>query len=659
MSIQYSNSTIVNATLDTSIYSNSILSTTESALASALNDFKNKLVSAGWTAVLKPTGINISYAGLPTAAQNTTIAGVTYTYRSALSAATTLSAAITTVVTTSVSVTLGTNIPNGSFIAIDSETMYVSSGGGTSTLNVIRGVCGTTPATHLISATVTIGCEVLIGASAAATASNMTAAITAGAGVGTVYSTGTPAHPLVTAYYTAAGSWVNVYTKDNGTQTVGKFTSTNTGTNVTLSGYSITTVSHSGGWMLYPTRTPVGLHGKITIFDPNTAATAGNYGTLAAQPMSADGAVNPATSTSGLTISITTGGVFTASSTTQGVAVTALRVGQEILVATTPPQSFTVASITGTTTGTVSVNPPVAISSIAYSVNGVVSTYTFVVNDNSGTSGNQIKLLAGKYQYLLYQPGTYLNSMFFSIPWISSNDSPYKITNMVASPVTGTRFTTDIAHGLASGDSVFITEAKIGGVYTYFCTNSILTVTAIDSTTFDITSIIYPGGTYSYSSTNYAIMTPVLPTIKTKIARAMIATSMYYIYGGPGGGNKSIRSPYAGGNRGETEYLIFNINSVFQVAGNAASNLLFYTPLSQTGAIYPTINGSYVFSEPLFLLNSSPAAAGAWSLIGQLWDCFIAQRNASLDSQVIFDSKVWQNFANGTSVAGSIWFVAA
>jgi hypothetical protein len=560
---------------------------------------------------------------------------------------------ISTVVTASISVTLGTNIPNGSFIAIDSETMYVSSGGGTSTLNVIRGVCGTTPATHLISATVTIGCEVLIGASAAATASNMTAAITAGAGVGTVYSTGTPAHPSVTAYYTAAGSWVNVYTKDNGTQTVGKFTSTNTGTNVTLSGYSNTTVSHHGGWTLYPTRTPVGLHGKIVIFDPNTAATAGNYGTLAAQPMSADGAVNPATTSSGLTISITTGGVFTASATTQTTGTTALRVGQEILVATTPPQSFTVASITSTTTGTVSVNPPGAISSIAYSVNGVASTYSFVVNDNSGTSGNQLKLLAGKYQYLLYQPGSISNSMIFSIPWISSNDSPYKITTMVASPVTGTRFTTDIAHGLASGDGVFITEAKIGGVYTYFCTNSTLTVTAIDSTTFDITSVIYPSGTYSYSSTNYAIMTPVLPTIKTKISRAMVVATMTTA------NYKPIRSPYSVVNSRETEYYLFNVFSISQNTTGSPGNIQFYTPLASSGSIYPTINGSYVFSEPLFMLNSLGSAAGTWSLIGQFWDCFIAQRNASLDSQVIFDSKVWQNFASGTTATGSIWFVAA
>lgn len=654
MSIQYSNSTITNNILDTSTYSNSILSATEGALVSALNDIKNELVGVGWTAVLKPTGINIVYAGLPTAGQNTTIAGVAYTYRSAFSASTTLSAAITTTTATSITVTSGTNIPTGSIITVDTESMYVSAGGGTASLTVVRGVSGTTAATHSNGATVNIGCEVLIGATAAATASNMQAAIIAGSGAGTAYSTGTPAHPLVTAFYTAAGTYVNVYTKDNGSQTIGKFTSTNTGTNVSLTGYSTGTVSAWGGWWLYPTRTPVGLHGRIAVIDPNTAATAGNYGGLAAQVASADGAVNPAATSSALTISITTGGVFTASATTQGVGVTSLKVGQEILVATTPPQVFTVASVTSTTTGTVTPNPPVAITTTAYSVNAVASTFTFTVNDNTGTSGNQLKILANKYQFLLYQPGGITNSMFYTIPWVSTVDAPYKITNIATSPITGTRFTTDIPHGLASGDSVYITEAKIGGVYTYFCTNSTLIVTAIDSTNFDITSVTYPGGAYTYSSTNYAIMTPISPTLKAKITRAIVATSMTNTTGA-----RPIRSPYTTATQREAEYYIFNANSFTVATGASASSIACYTPLAVGGSIYTTINGSYTFSEPIFALNTAAAGAGTWYQIGQFWDCFIAQRYASLDAQMIFDGKTWQNFANGTGVTGSIWFVAA
>jgi len=129
MAIQYAGGTTVNEILDTSVYLSSIYTRTKQSYNSALTDFKNKLVSAGWTAVLKPTGINISFTGLPTAGQNTTIDGVVYTYRSTFSSSTTLSAAITTTTTTVISVTSGANIVTGSAIQIGSEFMYVVGGG--------------------------------------------------------------------------------------------------------------------------------------------------------------------------------------------------------------------------------------------------------------------------------------------------------------------------------------------------------------------------------------------------------------------------------------------------------------------------------------------------------------------------------------------------
>lgn len=69
---------------------------------------------------------------------------------------TTLSAAITTTNATSISATSGANVVNGTVIQIDSEQMYVVSGAGTTTLTVQRGWNGTTAATHLNGATVTL-----------------------------------------------------------------------------------------------------------------------------------------------------------------------------------------------------------------------------------------------------------------------------------------------------------------------------------------------------------------------------------------------------------------------------------------------------------------------------------------------------------------------
>lgn len=69
---------------------------------------------------------------------------------------TTLSAPITTTGATTISITSGTGIANNTTIQIDNEQDLVVSGGGTGTLTVIRGVNGTTAATHLNGATVSL-----------------------------------------------------------------------------------------------------------------------------------------------------------------------------------------------------------------------------------------------------------------------------------------------------------------------------------------------------------------------------------------------------------------------------------------------------------------------------------------------------------------------
>lgn len=69
---------------------------------------------------------------------------------------TTLAAAIVTTGATSISVTSGTGIANNTTIQINNEQMLVAAGGGTGTLTVIRGVNGTTAATHLNGATVSL-----------------------------------------------------------------------------------------------------------------------------------------------------------------------------------------------------------------------------------------------------------------------------------------------------------------------------------------------------------------------------------------------------------------------------------------------------------------------------------------------------------------------
>jgi uncharacterized Zn finger protein len=69
-----------------------------------------------------------------------------------------LTASITTAGTngsTSITVASGAGILNNDFITVDSETMQVTAGGGTTTLTVTRGAQSTTPALHANGATVT------------------------------------------------------------------------------------------------------------------------------------------------------------------------------------------------------------------------------------------------------------------------------------------------------------------------------------------------------------------------------------------------------------------------------------------------------------------------------------------------------------------------
>jgi hypothetical protein len=71
-------------------------------------------------------------------------------------ATTNLAAAVTSPSTTTWTVTSGAGIANGDFIQADSEVVEVTGGGGTGSLTVKRGMRGTVPATHLISANVTV-----------------------------------------------------------------------------------------------------------------------------------------------------------------------------------------------------------------------------------------------------------------------------------------------------------------------------------------------------------------------------------------------------------------------------------------------------------------------------------------------------------------------
>lgn len=654
--IQYSGGTIIDSVIDTGLIQGSSASATEQRLISGLTSIKDKLVAAGWTAVHKPTGVNAVFTGTGTAGQNITLDGVVYTFRASFSASTTLSAEVTTTTTTSISVTAGTNIVTGAVVTIGTESFYVVSGGGTTSLTVIRGYAGTTAITHSNGATVSIGCEVANGANLTAAATNLKDAIIAnGATVGTGFSTGTPAHPTLTAINPAAG-WVNIYTKVVNGVTIGKFTSTETLTNMALSGYTSGTVSAFGGWWMYSDKTTQGLQGKIAIMDGNTAATTGTFGGLTTAAFSADGAISPSSTSLALTISITTGGAYTTSATNQGVTAVSLKVGQEILVNTTPPQVFTIASVTSTTTGTVSVSPPSAITTTSYNVNGVGTNITFNVIDGTLSAGAPNKILASKYQCLMYQDNVITNSWFYTTPWLAPTDIPFKISNIAASPATGTRFTTEIPHGLSTGDSVYIVDVKIDGVYNYFCSNTGFSVVVIDLYNFDITSLTYPGGTYTATSGNWAVMTPTSPTSKTKLVRVIQQTSLSNTNSA-----RIIRQPYSTSTIArEAEIIVFNTNSYTSTSatsGGAAAGINLYSPSPYSAAIYQTINGSFTFTDPWFILNTLTNAGGTWIQVGQYWDCFIVQRSASLNAEIEFSGKTWKNFSNGTGVVGSCWFV--
>src|SRR5579872_4761912 len=81
---------------------------------------------------------------------------------------TTLSASISSTSVATMSVTANASFPPSGefFILVDSEIMLVTQGAGTNSWTMIRGMCGTTAATHSNGATVTMpaggGLDILV-----------------------------------------------------------------------------------------------------------------------------------------------------------------------------------------------------------------------------------------------------------------------------------------------------------------------------------------------------------------------------------------------------------------------------------------------------------------------------------------------------------------
>jgi prepilin-type N-terminal cleavage/methylation domain-containing protein len=102
----------------------------------------------------------IKYSGIGLADADVLAADATYKADAAYrgDATTALAAAITTTSTTSISVSSGAGFPaTGQFrVQIDGELMFVIAGAGTTTWTVVRGASGTTAATHVVGATVTL-----------------------------------------------------------------------------------------------------------------------------------------------------------------------------------------------------------------------------------------------------------------------------------------------------------------------------------------------------------------------------------------------------------------------------------------------------------------------------------------------------------------------
>lgn len=408
--------------------------------------------------------------------------------------------------------------------------------------------------------------EVLIGASAAACASNLFDAVTDNSGnEGTTYGTGTTANATATAVLMTSTT-LNLVSLVGGFSAGSSFTASHGLSNVTMTtGYSNGSIGR--GYEVLMPATPAGIMAGVVLEDPNYDASAAF---MRIRVMSAD------------------------FSTVQS------------------SDNFT-----------------------SYPAAGV---WTLSVQ-----GGRSLEFCGNAHQFfvwLLNDSTTVGTKFMFVVPYVRDRLKPSIITAATnASPI---QITTDAAHGLATGDDVFIADVE-GNT----AANGFWTVTYVDSTNVTLDSST-GSGTYTSGGVMAA---------NHQIARAFIAMGDE-----TGTSMETWRTVHFCGGTGNTGNIFVCANQFYYgIRANGITDVAaFKIPqLSASRGIKMVFGLVPDLIEPKFGWPIA-SSGGTYMEVGDIWGAFIVLEPNVMDRlQTGFNGHNWINFTNSITVSGgggySIW----
>lgn len=394
--------------------------------------------------------------------------------------------------------------------------------------------------------------DVKIGADANACAANLVAAITAGAGAGTTYGTGTTAHPTCTA--SAVGGVVTVSAISAG---AGPFAASEGLNNATLD----QTASYAGGYNMRCAATPQGLQAGV-ILD----LTPGNSAYARLRCCTADfSSLKSASDTTGFSGS---NGVF-------GLAVAA---GRTLEFCGNAHQFM-----------------------------------VFLLNDSS-TAGTKV---------------------LFTCPFTGDSATPTGVS--AASNASPIQITTSAAHGLNTGDDVFISDVT-GNT----AANGFFTVTVTGSTTF----------TLNGSTGNGAYVSGGLVANKDQTSRCM------WMHGDHTSSYPFLRTASMPINSGYAANYFWAYNQ-YSYAGYAASGQMgLVTPqLTNTTTKYLRLGMRPASCDARIVLPVTSSSQSSMLDAFQFWAALVVCE-ANVGDRIVtgFDGHNWINYLDSDPAKASLYF---
>ena len=210
--------------------------------------------------------------------------------------------------------------------------------------------------------------------------------------------------------------------------------------------------------------------------------------------------------------------------------------------------------------------------------------------------------------------GTAIQSL---VPFLRDGHKPYVVANAQDDGGGLVKITTNVAHGRATNDFVFIADATIGGVWSSNINGS-RQITVIDSTNYTLQGSSWPGGTYDADSGRHAG--------PKQIARLIFAQGDNY-----GTQYHSFRSGLSSG--AAPLWVSFNQFAWDTIPVGTASAKLMHPAAMSIGpsVVIPNWGGFYDVHEPVLTIPPTAASADR-KIVGEMWASFVADHTEPLDA---------------------------